>query len=158
MFEFTTYLIFQCFIDGALSDNLPNMNRNTITVSPFCGDADICPRDDIWEPSEQATVAGQIYLSQTSLILNWTNLKRAVHIVSPMSPEDLGKLACSGYEDALRFLLTRGECFLSSIFKFYVFIMHSTNVECKYFQLLVIKAVWFYTFNGLRIIYYMFKL
>ncbi|VDL59862.1 unnamed protein product [Hymenolepis diminuta] len=97
-----------CFIDGGLSDNLPNMNRNTITVSPFCGDADICPRDDIWEPSEQATIAGHIYLSQTSLILNWANLKRVVSIVVPMSSEDLGKFACSGFEDALRFLLTRG--------------------------------------------------
>nr|CDS32037.1 patatin phospholipase domain containing protein [Hymenolepis microstoma] len=97
-----------CFIDGCFSDNLPNKNQNTITVSPFCGDANICPRDDIWEPSERTTIAGHIYLSQTSFILNWTNLKRVINIVVPMSSEDLCKLACSGFEDTLRFLLIRG--------------------------------------------------
>ncbi|VDO06332.1 unnamed protein product [Rodentolepis nana] len=96
------------FIDGCFSDNLPNKNQHTITISPFCGDADICPRDDIWEPSERATVAGHIYLSQTSLILNWTNLKRAINIVVPMCSEDLCELACNGFDDTLRFLLIRG--------------------------------------------------
>uniref|UniRef100_A0A5K3EPG1 PNPLA domain-containing protein n=2 Tax=Mesocestoides corti TaxID=53468 RepID=A0A5K3EPG1_MESCO len=102
------------FIDGAMSDNLPGLDKNTITVSPFCGDADICPRDDIWDPSEQATVAGHIFLSQTSIILNWMNFKRAINIVVPMSSSDLARLASTGYDDALRFLLTRGfiSCFI----------------------------------------------
>lgn len=34
------------YMDGAFSDNLPILNENTITVSPFCGESDICPRDD----------------------------------------------------------------------------------------------------------------
>lgn len=33
------------YIDGAFSDNLPILDENTITVSPFCGESDICPRD-----------------------------------------------------------------------------------------------------------------
>lgn len=84
------------------------MNRSTITVGPFCGEADICPRNDIWGPNKQAAVDGNFYLSQTSLILSWTNFKRAVYIVIPMNRKDLGKLACGGYEDTLRFLLIRG--------------------------------------------------
>lgn len=34
------------YMDGGFSDNLPTLNENTITVSPFCGESDICPRDD----------------------------------------------------------------------------------------------------------------
>ena len=30
-------------MDGCYSDNLPSLGPNTITVSPFSGDADICP-------------------------------------------------------------------------------------------------------------------
>lgn len=33
-------------MDGGCSDNLPTLDENTITVSPFCGESDICPRDD----------------------------------------------------------------------------------------------------------------
>jgi patatin-like phospholipase domain-containing protein 2 len=34
------------YMDGAFSDNLPMLDENTVTVSPFCGESDICPRDD----------------------------------------------------------------------------------------------------------------
>jgi len=33
------------FMDGGLSDNLLVLDEHTITVSPFCGESDICPRD-----------------------------------------------------------------------------------------------------------------
>lgn len=33
------------YIDGAFSDNLPTIDENTVTVSPFSGENDICPRD-----------------------------------------------------------------------------------------------------------------
>lgn len=33
------------YMDGGFSDNLPTINENTVTVSPFCGESDICPRD-----------------------------------------------------------------------------------------------------------------
>ena len=33
-------------IDGGYSDNLPVLDTNTVTVSPFCGNSDICPQDD----------------------------------------------------------------------------------------------------------------
>lgn len=34
------------YMDGAFSDNLPLLDENTVTVSPFSGETDICPRDD----------------------------------------------------------------------------------------------------------------
>jgi patatin-like phospholipase domain-containing protein 2 len=34
------------YMDGAFSDNLPTLDENTVTVSPFCGESDICPRDE----------------------------------------------------------------------------------------------------------------
>lgn len=34
------------YMDGAFVDNLPTLDENTVTVSPFCGESDICPRDD----------------------------------------------------------------------------------------------------------------
>lgn len=33
------------YLDGVLSDNLPLLDPHTITVSPFAGNVDICPRD-----------------------------------------------------------------------------------------------------------------
>lgn len=34
------------YMDGAFSDNLLVLDQNTVTVSPFCGESDICPRDE----------------------------------------------------------------------------------------------------------------
>lgn len=34
------------YMDGAYSDNLILLDNNTVTVSPFAGESDICPKDD----------------------------------------------------------------------------------------------------------------
>ena len=46
-------------MDGGLSDNLLVLDQNTITVSPFSGESDICPRD--------STSARLIHVIQFSL-------------------------------------------------------------------------------------------
>lgn len=33
------------YVDGGFTDNLPQLDANTITVSPLCGEADISPQD-----------------------------------------------------------------------------------------------------------------
>ena len=33
------------YVDGGFTNNLPMINDNTVTVSPFSGEADICPKD-----------------------------------------------------------------------------------------------------------------
>jgi len=37
------------YMDGGFSDNLPTLDEHTITVSPFCGESDICPRDPSYQ-------------------------------------------------------------------------------------------------------------
>jgi patatin-like phospholipase domain-containing protein 2 len=44
----------QLVFDGGYSDNVPVVQANTITVSPFSGNQDICPLDD----SELAELLG----------------------------------------------------------------------------------------------------
>ena len=34
------------YIDGGFSDNLPELDAETVTISPFSGEADICPTDN----------------------------------------------------------------------------------------------------------------
>jgi len=34
-------------MDGGFTDNLPVLDKNTITISPFSGLTDICPRENL---------------------------------------------------------------------------------------------------------------
>lgn len=41
----------QLFLDGALSNNMPLWEQsNTITMAPFAGESDICPKDNSFNP------------------------------------------------------------------------------------------------------------
>ncbi|KAK9296971.1 hypothetical protein QLX08_009162 [Tetragonisca angustula] len=85
------------YIDGGFSDNLPTLDENTITVSPFCGESDICPRD----------VSSQLFhvnLSNTSIELSRQNIYRFARILFPPNPEMLSNICKQGFDDALRFL------------------------------------------------------
>lgn len=85
------------YIDGGFSDNLPTLDENTITVSPFCGESDICPRD----------VSSQFFhvnLSNTSIELSRQNIYRFARILFPPNPEVLSNICKQGFDDALRFL------------------------------------------------------
>ncbi|KAH7969159.1 hypothetical protein HPB52_015188 [Rhipicephalus sanguineus] len=48
------------YMDGGFSDNQPSLDENTVTVSPFAGDSDICPIDDSYNLT-------QINFSNTSI-------------------------------------------------------------------------------------------
>ncbi|XP_065345986.1 1-acylglycerol-3-phosphate O-acyltransferase Pnpla3-like isoform X3 [Cloeon dipterum] len=85
------------YIDGCYSDNLPILDENTVTVSPFCGESDICPRDDTYNVL-------QVNLANTSIELSRQNLLRAMRILLPPSPEVLSEMCKQGFDDALRFL------------------------------------------------------
>lgn len=60
------------YMDGGFSDNLPTLDENTITVSPFCGESDICPRDDssqlfhvsLFESIENMPVKSKFFLDK----------------------------------------------------------------------------------------------
>ncbi|CAK9825101.1 Patatin-like phospholipase domain-containing protein 2 [Anthophora retusa] len=85
------------YMDGGFSDNLPTLDENTITISPFCGESDICPRD----------VSSQLFhvnFSNTSIELSRQNIYRFARILFPPNPEILSNMCEQGFYDALRFL------------------------------------------------------
>ena len=88
-------------IDGGYSDNSPILDSNTITVSPFCGNSDICPQDDYIFTILQLQVAG------TSIEMSKDNLIRLSRVLLPPDPEVLSKYCKQGFEDTLRFLQSR---------------------------------------------------
>ncbi|CAB0036130.1 unnamed protein product [Trichogramma brassicae] len=85
------------YMDGGFSDNLPTLDENTITVSPFCGESDICPRD----------LSSQLFhvnLANTSIELSRQNMYRFARILFPPDAEILSNMCKQGFDDALRFL------------------------------------------------------
>ncbi|KAL0273132.1 UNVERIFIED_CONTAM: hypothetical protein PYX00_005879 [Menopon gallinae] len=85
------------YMDGGFSDNLPTLDENTITVSPFCGESDICPRD----------LSSQLFhvnVANTSIELSKQNIYRIARILFPPKPETLSKMCKQGFDDALKFL------------------------------------------------------
>ncbi|KAL1460006.1 hypothetical protein WDU94_011947, partial [Cyamophila willieti] len=85
------------YMDGGVSDNLPILDENTITVSPFCGESDICPRD----------LSPQLFhmnIANTSVELSSQNFYRVMRILFPPDPEILSQMCQQGFDDALRFL------------------------------------------------------
>ncbi|KAJ8922499.1 hypothetical protein NQ315_007529 [Exocentrus adspersus] len=85
------------YLDGGWSNNLLTLDENTITVSPFCGESDICPRDD-------SSQLFHINISNTSIELSKHNICRMVRILFPPKPEVLSNMCKQGFDDALRFL------------------------------------------------------
>ncbi|KAG8230280.1 hypothetical protein J437_LFUL009453 [Ladona fulva] len=85
------------YMDGGFSNNLPTLDENTITVSPFCGESDICPRD----------LSSQLFhvnVANTSIELSRQNIYRFARILFPPKPEVLSNMCKQGFDDALRFL------------------------------------------------------
>uniref|UniRef100_V9I9G5 triacylglycerol lipase n=1 Tax=Apis cerana TaxID=7461 RepID=V9I9G5_APICE len=85
------------YMDGGFSDNLPTLDENTITISPFCGESDICPRD----------VSSQLFhvnVANTSIELSRQNIYRFARILFPPNTEILSNMCKQGFDDALRFL------------------------------------------------------
>ncbi|XP_014240378.1 patatin-like phospholipase domain-containing protein 3 [Cimex lectularius] len=85
------------YMDGGFSDNLPILDENTITVSPFCGETDICPRDS-------SSQLFHLNLANTSIELSKQNIYRFARILWPPKPDVLSNLCKQGFEDTLRFL------------------------------------------------------
>ncbi|XP_016985558.1 1-acylglycerol-3-phosphate O-acyltransferase PNPLA3 [Drosophila rhopaloa] len=87
------------YMDGAFSDNLPLLDEHTVTVSAFCGESDICPRD---QNSHRLQL--NIHWSNTSIRLSRRNLRRLMQIVVPGRPDFIANVSQQGYDDAMRFL------------------------------------------------------
>ncbi|XP_055594205.1 1-acylglycerol-3-phosphate O-acyltransferase Pnpla3-like isoform X4 [Uranotaenia lowii] len=85
------------YMDGAFSDNLPTLDENTVTVSPFCGESDICPRDN-------SSQMFHVNWANTSIELSKQNINRFGRILFPPKPEILSSFCQQGFDDALNFL------------------------------------------------------
>lgn len=63
-------LLPQLYMDGALSNNMPLFEqRNTITVAPFSGESDICPREGTFN-------AVEVHHGNVSIQVNTGNVHR----------------------------------------------------------------------------------
>ncbi|KAM9531159.1 patatin-like phospholipase domain-containing protein 2 isoform 2-T2 [Salvelinus alpinus] len=90
------------YVDGGISDNLPQYElKNTITVSPFSGESDICPRD-------RSTNMHELRFTNTSIQFTLTNLYRVSRALFPPEPQVMKAMCKQGYRDALHFLKKNG--------------------------------------------------
>lgn len=85
------------YTDGGFSNNLLILDDKTITVSPFAGEADICPQDDAYNLLSFS-------LSNTSVSITPHNLYRASHALMPPPTDVLNELCARGFADGIRFL------------------------------------------------------
>ncbi|KAM9497153.1 patatin-like phospholipase domain-containing protein 2 [Clarias gariepinus] len=91
------------YVDGGITDNLPQYElKNTITVSPFSGESDICPRD------YSSTNLHEFRFTNTSIQFTLSNLYRVSRALFPPDPQVLETMCRQGYKDALNFLKKNG--------------------------------------------------
>lgn len=74
------------------------LNENTITVSPFSGESDICPMDT---DSESFL---SFDLKNTNVRFTSRNMYRISVALFPPHPEIMSEMCREGFEDTLRFL------------------------------------------------------
>ncbi|XP_062851204.1 patatin-like phospholipase domain containing 3 [Trichomycterus rosablanca] len=96
------------YVDGGMSNNLPQSEmKNTISISPFSGESDICPKDN-------SSSFHELRVTNTSIQVNSGNLYRLSKALFPPEPKVMAEMCQLGYRDALRFLednnLIRAEC------------------------------------------------
>ncbi|XP_019934386.2 patatin-like phospholipase domain-containing protein 2 isoform X1 [Paralichthys olivaceus] len=101
------------YMDGALSNNMPLFEqRNTITVAPFSGESDICPKEGTFNFFD-------VHYGNVSIQVNTGNVHRICTSFLPPRLEKLAEICHNGYMDALRFLrekdLHRTQCLPSSL-------------------------------------------
>ncbi|MEQ2166050.1 hypothetical protein GOODEAATRI_023716 [Goodea atripinnis] len=82
-------------------NNMPLFeHRNTITMAPFSGESDICPREGTFNFFEAS-------YSNVSIQVNTGNVYRVCTSFLPPTQEKLAGICQNGYMDAIRFLKER---------------------------------------------------
>uniref|UniRef100_A0A915AVN0 triacylglycerol lipase n=1 Tax=Parascaris univalens TaxID=6257 RepID=A0A915AVN0_PARUN len=90
------------YLDGGWSDNQPVIDSNTVTISPFSGESDICPPD-----FDSASLFG-FEVAGTSIRFTARNIYRLTVCLIPPSTEVCSRICRQGFEDAVRFLTRNG--------------------------------------------------
>ncbi|KAM6162196.1 1-acylglycerol-3-phosphate O-acyltransferase PNPLA3 [Erethizon dorsatum] len=92
------------YVDGGVSNNLPVLDsQTTITVSPYYGECDICPKI-------KSTNFLHVTVTNLSLRLCLGNLYLLSRTLFPADVKVMGEICLRGYLDALRFLEENGIC------------------------------------------------
>lgn len=82
----TCFLSTQHYVDGAVSDNLPRCDQgNTITISPYAGESDLCPR-------ATTLTFHEVRFNNVSIQVNSENLYRVTSTFFPPDPEVRNRL------------------------------------------------------------------
>ena len=89
------------YVDGGLSNNLPAFS-DTITVSPWSGNSDICPRND-----GSVSLLDLSFVNQ-SIQLTASNLYRCSTMFFPPNPEVLKEFCCQGFRETVQYLRDHG--------------------------------------------------
>ncbi|XP_056653474.1 1-acylglycerol-3-phosphate O-acyltransferase PNPLA3 isoform X2 [Monodelphis domestica] len=92
------------YIDGGASSNSPLIDAGTtITVSPFYGEYDICPK---------VISTNFFYVAVTDFSFRFcsANVYLVTRALFPPEPKVLGEICLRGYLDAFRFLEEKGIC------------------------------------------------
>ncbi|XP_019570615.2 1-acylglycerol-3-phosphate O-acyltransferase PNPLA3 [Rhinolophus sinicus] len=92
------------YIDGGVTNSLPMSDaKTTITVSPFHGESDICPK-------VKSTNFFHVDFTQLSLRLCSENIYLLSCVLFPPDVKVLAEICFQGYTDAIRFLEENGIC------------------------------------------------
>ncbi|XP_017385003.1 1-acylglycerol-3-phosphate O-acyltransferase PNPLA3 [Cebus imitator] len=92
------------YMDGGMSDSMPFIDaKTTITVSPFYGEYDICPK-------VKSTNFLHVDITKLNLRLCSGNLHLLLMAFVPPDLKVLGEICLRGYLDAFRFLEEKGIC------------------------------------------------
>lgn len=91
---------FQYCWDGGLSNNNPILDQDTIVISPFGGESDICPR-------QESASFYCLDLKGTNIQWSKENFYRLSKALFPPSPQVLKAICFRGYKDGISFLKSR---------------------------------------------------
>lgn len=86
------------YIDGSVTNNLPVIDGSTIRVSPFSGEADICPNSAAEASCSHANIVNMV------VDVTEENLHRFLRVFIPKEPAAMIQLCEQGFDDALRYL------------------------------------------------------
>ena len=90
-------------------DNNPMLGEDTVTVSPFGGECDICPNDGPFTSPFTANMSG------TVVQLSMWNFTRMMAVVFPFNEEKLSMICHGGLQDTLKYLMVNSKS-LTQIF------------------------------------------
>ena len=94
------------YIDGFYSNNQPILSKDTITVTVFAGDSNICPNDG----TEEANMTNLQFPQgpNSSVNISLSNYLRVGNTVVPPPTKTMMKICTQGYIDTVKYLVKTG--------------------------------------------------